>query len=61
MYLRNIDPGNGVCNGTRLQVKSVKRNVLELTILGGKNSGNIVLMQRIKLTTDPKLLPFMFE
>ncbi|KAE8257117.1 hypothetical protein A4X13_0g2571 [Tilletia indica] len=35
MLLRNFDPINGLCNGTRLIVRAVRRNALLLTIISG--------------------------
>ena len=35
MVLRNLDPSNGICNGTRMVLLRIKSHVLECRILGG--------------------------
>ena len=53
MLLRNLDPGRGLCNGTRLQVKSISDHVLICTYLDRGRAGpaapadGIVLLPRI--------------
>jgi len=37
MLLRNIDQANGLCNGTRLQVNDLGKNVISATVITGKN------------------------
>ena len=40
MLLRNIDQANGLCNGTRLQVNDLGKNVISATVIIGKNVGD---------------------
>ncbi|XP_003743823.1 ATP-dependent DNA helicase PIF6-like [Galendromus occidentalis] len=56
--LRNIHPPR-LCNGTRLSVKKLTKNVIEATILSGKFGGEHVLLPRIPLT--PSDVPFEFR
>ncbi|XP_044597462.1 uncharacterized protein LOC123274027 [Cotesia glomerata] len=48
MLLRNLNPPK-LCNGTRLQVKNLHKNIIEATILTGKHEGEVVFIQRIPL------------
>ena len=47
MLLRNIDPANGLCNGTRMILLRIKPRVLECRILGG--DGKTVFIPRISI------------
>ncbi|XP_044590563.1 ATP-dependent DNA helicase pif1-like [Cotesia glomerata] len=48
MLLRNLNPPK-LCNGTRLQVKILHKNVIETTIITGKYQGETVFILRIPL------------
>ncbi|XP_057341623.1 ATP-dependent DNA helicase pif1-like [Microplitis mediator] len=48
MLLRNLNPPK-LCNGTRLQVKHLHKNIIEATILTGKHEGEVVFIPRIPL------------
>ena len=48
MLLQNLIPPK-LCNGARLQVKSLHKNVVEATIFTGCGSGETVFMPRIPL------------
>ncbi|KAL3628061.1 hypothetical protein CASFOL_028163 [Castilleja foliolosa] len=50
MLLRNIDPGMGLCNGTRLLITRLESHVLEGRIITGTNSGERVIIPRLSLT-----------
>lgn len=58
MLLRNLKPPK-LCNGTRLQVKALHRNIVEATILTGSSQGETVFIPRIPLI--PNDLPFEFK
>ncbi|UYV66868.1 hypothetical protein LAZ67_4003184 [Cordylochernes scorpioides] len=58
MLLRNLDPPK-LCNGTRLCVKRLLPNVIEATILTGKENGKDWLIPRIPLI--PNDFPFLFK
>ena len=49
MLLRNLDALNGLCNGTRLIVKSLMPNLIEATIETGTFAGSVVCIPKIKL------------
>jgi hypothetical protein len=61
MLLRNLDPKNGLCNGTRLIVKSIGRYIIKAEILTGSRKGEIAMIPRIKLTPSDTALPFSFD
>ncbi|CAO0793613.1 unnamed protein product [Mucor circinelloides] len=48
MLLRNIDPAAGLCNGTRLVVRSLRNNIIEGEITTGSKVGHIVSIPKIK-------------
>ncbi|KAG2192871.1 hypothetical protein INT47_006043 [Mucor saturninus] len=59
MCLRNINPAEGLCNGTRLICRNFTRNVIEAEIAVGDKAGLIVLIPRIILiSSDNANLPF---
>ncbi|XP_025621484.1 uncharacterized protein [Arachis hypogaea] len=41
MLLRNIDQSDGLCNGTRMQVRRLGDHVIECVILAGRNTGKV--------------------
>src|ERR1700692_3234695 len=51
MLLHNLDPTNGLCNGTHMILLEIKPMVLRCHILGGKHARNEVFIPRI--TIDP--------
>ena len=59
MLLRNLHATRGLCNGTRLIVTAVKKNVLICTILTGRKEriGTTVIIPRIKLHSAKGDLP----
>ncbi|CEP19618.1 hypothetical protein [Parasitella parasitica] len=63
MLLRNINPKNGLCNGTRLIVRSLLTNVIEASIATGSHIGNITYIPRIKIhvTEDDPTVSIPFE
>jgi hypothetical protein len=60
MCLRNLDLSAGLCNGTRLQVLEVNKNVLRCTILNGRNKGDIAFIPRIDLKAPDSGTPLPF-
>jgi len=59
MLLRNLNTKRGLCNGTRLYVTGLKRNLIEAEVLTGSSEGNRVLIPRIDIS--PSDLPFKMK
>jgi hypothetical protein len=57
MLLRNIDPSNGLCNGTRMVLLDIRPRVLKCRILGGDHAGKVVFIPRITLEPSDGNLP----
>ena len=57
MLLRNLDPSNGLCNGTRMVLLEVRTMVLRCRILGGDNAGKVVFIPRMTLEPSAESLP----
>ena len=55
MVLRNLDPKNGICNGTRLIVTKKHRNLIEAKVLA---TGRLVFIPRIVNLSSSHELPF---
>jgi hypothetical protein len=58
MVLRNLNPQEGVCNGTRGIVTCLANRVVEIRILGGSHAGRHVFIPRIKLEPTNAQIPF---
>lgn len=58
VLLRNLSPPK-LCNGTRLKVTALQRNVIEAEILTGCGAGDCVFIPRIPLI--PNNFPFSFK
>ena len=58
MLLRNLDPTNGLCNGTRLFVRHLYRNSIRAEGLGGSHAGNLVLIPKVMLRPSDAHMPF---
>jgi hypothetical protein len=62
ILLRNLDPHNGLCNGTRLMIRAFQDNVIDAEIVGGQHAGNRVFIPRIPLSPSEDIsLPFKFK
>ena len=62
ILLRNLDTKRGLCNGTRLLIKELKRNVIIAEILTGSGKGNVELIPRIILdSTRSSDIPFQLR
>ncbi|XP_051196626.1 uncharacterized protein [Lolium perenne] len=42
ILLRNLDPHNGLCNGTRLMIRAFQDNAIDAEIVGGQHAGKRV-------------------
>ncbi|KAI3700843.1 hypothetical protein L2E82_45482 [Cichorium intybus] len=60
LLLRNMDPANGLCNGTRLIVTQLLPYVIEASIMTGTCVGKRVYIPRFKLIHKDDELPFIF-
>ena len=58
MLLRNINPTEGLLNGTRLCVLHLGERIIEAKILTGQHAGNIVFLPRITIIPSDSGLPF---
>jgi ATP-dependent DNA helicase PIF1 len=62
ILLRNIDPTNGLCNGTRLMVRGFQKNTIDVEIVLGQHAGKRVFLPRIPLCpSDDEMFPFHFK
>jgi hypothetical protein len=62
ILLRNIDPANGLCNGTRLVVRGFQMNAIDAEIVVGQHAGQRVFLPRIPLCpSDDEMFPFKFK
>jgi len=59
ILLRNLDPGEGLCNGTKMVVLNVKRKVLQYKIISKDRRfrGKVMLIPRIRLLPNAETLP----
>lgn len=39
ILLRNLDPFNALCNGTRLIIRAFQENAIDAEIIGGQHTG----------------------
>ena len=51
ILLQNLNPSQGLLNGTRLLIKTPGRRVIQAKIMRGTHSGHVVFIPRIALTT----------
>nr|KAJ0216741.1 hypothetical protein LSAT_V11C300144770 [Lactuca sativa] len=62
ILLRNLDPSNGLCNGTRLICKSFQHNVIDVEIAVGQHAGKRVFLPRIPLSpSEDDMFPFKLK
>jgi ATP-dependent DNA helicase PIF1 len=61
-FLRNLDPNNGLCNGTRLMVRALQDNAIDAEIVAGQHARKRVFILRLLLSpSDDISLPFKFK
>ena len=58
ILLRNLNPIEGLCNGTRLIVRNFNYYVIDAEILTGSHLGKRVFISRISITPSDTDLPF---
>jgi len=62
ILLRNLDPNNGLCNGTRLMVRAFQDNAIDAEIVAGHHAGRRVFLPRIPMSpSDDISLPFKMK
>ncbi|XP_020266135.1 ATP-dependent DNA helicase PIF1-like [Asparagus officinalis] len=62
ILLRNLDPTNGLCNGTRMVCQDFNYNVIQAKITMGQHAGKEVFLSRIPLSpAEDEGLPFKFK
>ena len=61
ILIRNLNPKEGLCNGTRMIVTRLGRACIEAQILGGDFDGQRKLLPRITLNTTEDDLPFILS
>ncbi|KAG5561727.1 hypothetical protein RHGRI_004692 [Rhododendron griersonianum] len=60
--MRNIDPSDGLCNGTRMVCRGFDKDVIYAEITVGQFAGELVLLPRIPLlTVENEAIPFKFK
>ena len=59
--MRNLDPQNGACNGTRILLKELGSRLLSGVIIGGPFKGKQILIPRVTLSPSDNLLPFTLK
>ena len=60
MVLRNLNPGEGVCNGSRGIVTRMSNRVLEVRLLTGEHAGKTTFIPRLSITPSSSQVPFDF-
>ena len=62
ILLRNIDPTNGLCNGTRLIIRGFQKNTIDAKIVLGQHAGKWVFLPRIPLCpSNDEMFPFQLS
>ncbi|XP_057310674.1 uncharacterized protein LOC130648635 [Hydractinia symbiolongicarpus] len=61
MLLRNIDINNGLCNGTRLIIRRLHDNCVDVEVLTGNAIGDKVLIPRVQLEPSDTGMPFVLR
>uniref|UniRef100_A0A8I6YF70 DNA helicase Pif1-like 2B domain-containing protein n=1 Tax=Hordeum vulgare subsp. vulgare TaxID=112509 RepID=A0A8I6YF70_HORVV len=62
ILLRNLDPYNGLCNGTRLMIRAFQDNAIDAEIVDGQHAGKRVFIPRIPMSPSEDIsLPFKLK
>jgi uncharacterized protein with FMN-binding domain len=61
ILLRNLNPLEGLCNGTRLIVHDLQSKVIDAEIITGSHIGKRVFIPRITLSPSESSLPFTLK
>jgi len=60
MILKNLDPANGVCNGSRGILRRYGRRVMEVELITGDHAGHKVFIPRISIYPTEEQVAFKF-
>ena len=60
MILRNLNPSEGVCNGSRAVVTQMSNGVLEVRLLTEEHAGKTTFIPRLSITPSETQVPFEF-
>ena len=58
IMLRNLNPDDGLCNGTRLICRTFSPHVIDAEIVNGAHAGRRVFIPRIELMPSDSTFPF---
>ncbi len=61
ILLRNLNPSEGLCNGTRLICREFQSKVIDAEIITGSHIGKRVFIPRVILTPSNNDLPFILK
>ena len=61
ILLRNLNPSEGLCNGTRLIIRNLQNKVIDAEIITGSHVGRRVFIPRITLSPSNNNLPFILK
>ncbi|PWA65640.1 hypothetical protein CTI12_AA333380 [Artemisia annua] len=61
VLIRNVDPNRGLCIGTHLIIKRLRRLLIEAEIITGSNIGKTVLIPRITFIFNMNRWPFKLK
>ena len=61
MLVQNLNPSQGLCNGTRLICRGLYSKVIDAEIMTGPHIGSRVFIPRISLTPSDTNLPFILK
>ncbi|CAI0625771.1 unnamed protein product [Linum tenue] len=61
MLLRNLNPSDGLCNGTRIMITELGENIIKGNIMGGAFDEKPVIVPRIVLNVEDKRWPFILK
>ena len=61
ILLKNLNPSEGLCNGTRLICRAFQSRVIDAEIIIGSHIGKRVFISRITLTASDSKLPFILN
>jgi PIF1-like helicase/Helitron helicase-like domain at N-terminus len=61
ILLRNLNPSEGLCNGTRLIIHKLQSKIIDAEIITGSHIGKHVFIPRITLSPSENNLPFILK